>query len=353
MSAERRTESVREAAAAWHNRMQQDSESRKTRQALMSWLAESTEHRIAFEEVERSWQALRASAQSSDIMALRHETALRLTRRNSREIRPMKWIAAAAIALLAIGGLVIATHPPHENTGFTSLLGSKANGMYATGVGQQLPITLPDGSQVTLDTQSELHVAFAGHERSVRLIRGQALFEIAKDRSRPFVVTAGGRRLVAVGTVFDVHLNEQQVKVTMLEGTVRVEELAALSDPSTQTAVQIPDSQPPHAILITAGEQLISGDTKRDRVYDVNPKQVTSWLNGQVIFDNTSLAAAVTELNRYSALQIKLADPDLAAIRLSGTFTADRPDLFVEAVTTYYPISVERKDAHVIVLESR
>lgn len=353
MSPAGQQESVRESAAAWHSRLQRDGESAQARQALASWLTESAEHRAAYNDIERAWQALRAGAHRSDIMALRHETALRLTRSNSREIRPMKWIATAAVVLLMIGGFILTSRAPHEHPWSASSSPPRADGTYATGVGQQLPIILPDGSHVTLDTQSELQVAFAGHERSVQLIRGQALFEIAKDKTRPFVVTAGRRRLVAVGTVFDVHLNEQQIKVTMVEGSIRVEPAPALPDRLPQTAAQSIDSAPPNTILITAGEQLISDDPKHDQVYDVNPKQVTSWLRGQVIFDNTSLATAVTELNRYSAVQIKLTDPRLAAIRLSGTFTADRPDLFVEAVTTYYPISIAREDARIIALEPR
>ena len=329
MSPERQQESVRESAAAWHSRLHHDGESAQTARAFNSWLAESTEHRKAYEDIERSWETLRASTQSADIMALRHETALRLTRINAREIRPVKWLSTAAVMLLIVGGFILATRPAHA---------PRTDGMYATGTGQQLPIVLPDGSHVTLDTRSELHVAYSDHERSVQLIRGQALFEIAKDRTRPFVVTAADHRLEAVGTVFDVHLNEQQVRVTMVEGTVRVERAV---------------STPPPTILITAGEQLISDDHQHDRVYEVNPKQVTSWLHGQVIFDNTSLATAVTELNRYSTVQIKLADPGLAAIHLSGTFTADRPDLFVEAVTTYYPISIASEDTRLITLKSR
>ena len=353
MNPDRQQESAREFAAAWHSRLHQDGDSAKTRRAFKSWLAESSEHRAAYDDIERSWQTLRAGAQSPDIMALRHETALRLTRSNSREIRPIKWITVAAALLLMVGGFITATRPPHEHPWSASFRSSRADGMYATGIGQQLPIILPDGSHVTLDTQSELHVTFAGHERSVQLIRGQALFEIAKDRTRPFVVTAGERRLVAVGTVFDVHLNEQQVKVTMVEGTVRVEPAISTPDKLPQKAVQSLDSAPPPTILITAGEQLISDDSKHNRVYDVNPRQVTSWLHGQVIFDNTSLASAVTELNRYSTVQIELTDPRLADIHLSGTFTADRPDLFVEAVTTYYPITIASKNDRVIALEPR
>ena len=329
MSPERQQESVRESAAAWHSRLHHDGESAQTARAFNSWLAESIEHRKAYEDIERSWETLRASTHSADIMALRHETALRLTRINAREIRPVKWLATAAVMLLIAGGFILATRPAHA---------PRTDGMYATGTGQEMPIVLPDGSHVTLDTRSELHVAFSDHERSVQLIRGQALFEIAKDRTRPFIVTAADHRLEAVGTVFDVHLNEQQVRVTMVEGTVRVEHTV---------------STPPPTILITAGEQLISDDHQHDRVYEVNPKQVTSWLHGQVIFDNTSLATAVTELNRYSTVQIKLADPGLADIHLSGTFTADRPDLFVEAVTTYYPISIASEDTRLITLKSR
>src|SRR6202035_2168216 len=96
-------------------------------------------------------------------------------------------------------------------------------GHYETATGERLAFTLNDGSQVTLDTQSELKVSFSSAERSVRLTRGQAFFEVAKDAKRPFVVEVNNRRFVAVGTAFDVRVDGDQVRVTMVEGTVRVE----------------------------------------------------------------------------------------------------------------------------------
>ena len=228
---------------------------------------------------------------------------------------------------------------------------------------------LADGSQVMLDTQSELQVSFSPSERLVRLTHGQAFFEVSKDAHRPFVVDTGRRRLVAVGTAFDVRLDGDQLKVTMLEGTVRVERTEEASTPLGVPGTAIP---PGATVRQVRGRPLssrlgrpmpwrpsspansLSADAQReDRVRTTDPERDTSWRRGQVIFENTRLAEAVAELNRYSEAKIQLADPELGDIRLSGAFATGRPTVFVEAITAYYPIEVTRSDDRAVVLRKK
>ncbi|HEY6458142.1 MAG TPA: FecR domain-containing protein [Steroidobacteraceae bacterium] len=318
-------ENVR-AAAAWYERVHQDGVSEDARSAFAAWLGQSVDHRTAYESVNETWTQVHSTALDPQILALRHETALRLTRRTSAAIRPLRW-AAAAVVLIVLCGVAATLGgwlPLRES------LHAREATRYATAVGERMTVTLADGSQVTLDTQSELGVAFTSSERAVRVLRGQVYFKVAKDRGRPFVVAALNRRIVAVGTEFDVRLDGAQVRVAMVEGTVRVD-----------------------TATLTAGEQLIADPSIPDRVSVSDPERLTSWLHGQIVFDDTRLADAVAELNRYSNTKIELADPKIAQLHLSGAFATGRPALFIEAVTSYFPVRVVHADDRLIVLSAK
>src|SRR3984957_1963709 len=358
-------------AAAWHDRLHRDKVSDETRRAFADWLAQSPRHRSLYDAIDEGWSNLREAAEDPQILALRHETALRLTRRTSDSVRPLRWAAAGVlVAVVAVAGIIAVRSP-----GDYSLIASFRNtfhlgsaGHYETSTGERLAFTLNDGSQVTLDTQSELKVSFSTAERSVHLTRGQAFFEVTKDAQRPFVVEVRNRRFVAVGTAFDVRVDGDQVRVTMVEGTVRVEgrgqEVAASTAPgaSTQHSASgtsgrsadrdMTRSESPAVTTITAGEQLITDAQREDHVRATDPERSTSWRRGQLVFDNTRLADAIAEVNRYSEAKIELAEPDLGNLRLSGAFAAGRPTVFVEAVTTYFPVRVTRLDDRTVVLGS-
>lgn len=368
-------EPSREAASVWHDRIHRDKVPDDTRAEFARWLAESLEHRAAYEDIDRTWADLKRAAHDPEMLALRHETALRLTRRTSRRIRPLMWVAAAVILVVVGTSLVtLAAHSASERSLIAQLFdvfGPQGDGRYVTATGERLTVTLQDGSQLTLNTQTELQVAFTPAERMVHLARGQALFEVAKDSSRPFVVTAHNRRFIAVGTAFDVRLAGALIELTMVEGTVRVERTANLNavanaiPTTTQAATTNPGSgaahaslgtapQPPFAVTsLTAGEQLTVDSESQDHVRSADPERVTSWRRGQVIFENTRLADAIAELNRYSETKIELTDPALAELRLSGGFATGHPTVFVEAITSYFPIQIARADDRVVVLSAR
>jgi transmembrane sensor len=344
MSAGTLPENAAEAAAVWYECLNREVVSADTRSAFETWLGQSAANRAAYDSVRRAWTQAQSAALEPQILALRHETALRLTRRASTTIRPLH-AAAAAVVLLVLGGAVatLTGWVGSDHRLLSPVVASSrvaGGGRYATATGERLSVALNDGSQVTLDTQSELEVAFSSTERVVRLLKGQAYLEVAKDHRRAFVVEAHNRRFVAVGTVFDVRVDAGQVRLTMVEGTVRVESLGKPANPAP-------------VLTVTAGQQLIAEAALPDRVSATDPDRSVSWRRGQLIFDNERLADAVSELNRYSATKIELADPKIAQLHLSGAFSTGRPALFVEAITTYFPVQVTRADDRVVVLSAK
>jgi transmembrane sensor len=375
------TQPLLESAAAWHDRLQRAKAADETRREFEGWLAASTLHRDAYEAVVRTWGAVKERAEAPSILALRHETALRLTRRTLGRfsIGPLRALAATfVLVVFAVGGLAWLGPEalPRTVTAWVRDL-LPGNTSYATATGERLTATLRDGSQVTLDTDSELEVGFTNAQRLVRLKHGQAFFEVAKNESRPFVVQVNDRRLVAVGTAFDVRVDDRQLRVTMVEGTVRVEHANAgsettvapthlgqskvvgvhVSGPSPTASGGITAASHTAALdnveVLSAGEQLWVDEERRDHVGTADPERATSWRRGQLVFDAVRLGDAVSEINRYSQIKIRLADPALADVRISGSFATGRTQGFVEAVTSYFPIEVAESSDRAVVLEAR
>lgn len=352
-------EALRETAAQWHDLIVQGDDAAQMRTSFEAWLNESPAHRSAYSAVERAWTFAANKAHEPQILALRHETALRLTRHSSVFVQT-RLRRAAVFACVVAGGLLGAVLLSNTDTNNTIPLadirpvegvldffrGGNAAGRLATEKGERLTARFEDGSQVTLNTETKIETKFSAAERLVILSRGQALFEVAKDKNRPFIVETQGRRFVAVGTAFDVRVDGERVQITMVEGTVRVERKQRLRAAE--------NAQPKESTtLLRAGEQLIVDDKQLDRVRVANAERVTSWRLGQVIFEDTRLSDAVAELNRYSQSRIELTDPKLAELRISGAFATGRPTIFVEALTTYFPIRADQTDDETVVLTSR
>jgi len=366
---------IREEAARWLDRLQRENGSEEAQAAFARWHDESPEHQLAYEAVERTWRHLQEAGHEPHVLALRHETALRMTRRTSRRAGSGYRVAAAMV--LVVAGLAVAVgmssriELPPPVVALLDRLSLGNQRTYRTQTGERLAITLQDGSQVTLNTRTEIETAFGPAERKILLRHGQVLFNVAKDPRRPFVVETQGRRLVAVGTSFDVRVEGGRVQVTMVEGTVRVEPAGE----STARARSVPDEEPSEgnaaaresstppgeagsqmpqgSFLLSAGEQMVIEASNIQRVRLADAEKVTSWRIGQVIFERARLADAIAELNRYSETQIQLADPALADLELSGAFATGRTAVFIEALTAYFPIEVAEANDRAIVLRAR
>jgi transmembrane sensor len=312
-----------QVAAYWHGVFDEGKPDPAQRERFEAWLAADSAHRAAYASVELTWAGMASAGVDSRILAMRR-AALAVPRNPlARWIRPTT-IAASVVVVAGLAAGVLLWHSPWgANPDVTE---------FTTHVGERSTIGLPDGSTVALDTDSRIKVAFDSRVRRVRLLAGQAWFEVAKNQPRPFEVEAGNQKVTAHGTAFDVRLDDhERVQVTLIEGRVSVEALK-----SSGAGPSVPGE---HEDLLP-GDQLIVTGTRPVTKRKTDVTKATSWREGQIVFDDDTLAAAVAEVNRYSPKKIVLADPRLASLRMSGVFIVGHSDSFVETVTDNFPIKV-------------
>lgn len=212
-----------------------------------------------------------------------------------------------------------------------------ASGTYATSIGELRSITLEDGSVVELNTSSKVRARFSPQLREVQLLSGEAVFKVAKNANRPFRVSAGSTQIVAVGTEFNVYARKSKTVITVIEGRVRVTDRPALSRVSG-SAEALTDRN----LELGIGEQaVIAPHRPISRVKLADSRQVMSWTERRLIFDDTPLLEAAEEFARYNPKYIRVDDPKLQALRVSGVFNATDPASLVEFVEAYGKVRVQ------------
>lgn len=319
---------IDEQAAFWVVRLHSDQRMRADEEAFRVWLEQDPAHADAYADCAALWDGVAIAVETEEAhellqpLRLPVEAPRRLNRRTV--LFGGMGAAAAAVAAVVIGPL--AAHG--EQT-------------FRTRPGQQRRIRLADGSGVLLNTDSKLRVKFAAAERCLFLDQGQAFFQVAKDESRPFRVFVGGDEVRATGTAFEVRRLGEATLVTLEEGQVAIYR-------STSAA---PQAVP--AALLNPGTQIELDAAKPLEVRQVDLHKVQAWRYGRMILDGAPLGETVADLNRYGGVQIVLADPKLATLRVSGVFHTGRPDDFVEAVTSAFPVRVAQQDEETIILTSR
>jgi len=337
----------------WLARQDRGALSQAERAELQAWLEESAGHKVAYIRMEAMWGTANKlkvlgsgdwrespyfkvpgqSPNSSDTADLgrkgdQHHTitasggvaegrSLSVSFHHTRH-----WATAAAV--LVVVGL------SSYGVG-TRLFDSNR---YTTPVGGTASVPMPDGSKVTLNTNSEIRIAVTASERRIDLQRGEAFFVVAKDLKRPFVVLASDRRVTALGTQFSVRRDGGNIRVAVTEGTVKVENLGSPS----------PDIQLMAGSIANADKTGVVVQEKQ--IPEV--EDALSWRTGCVVFHKTPLADAVAEFNRYSERKIVIQDPAVAAIRIGGNFRTDNVDAFLRLVQATFPVNVIRQNDRIV-----
>ncbi|MEJ1964468.1 MAG: FecR domain-containing protein [Gammaproteobacteria bacterium] len=206
---------------------------------------------------------------------------------------------------------------------------------YETATGELRSIVLDDGSTVQLNSQSKLRVRFAEHERNVELLAGQALFQVAKDKTRPFIVSSGEARVRAVGTQFDVYRRKGGTTVTVLEGQV------ATSGPLTIAAGR------PEQVLLSAGEQITLEPRVSPRPMRANVAAATAWTERHLVFESATLAEVAEEFNRYNRRPLVVAGEGLRDFHVSGVFSSADPTLLLRFLRAQPEIAVDETDTEI------
>lgn len=320
-------------AAAWLLRREAANGSEEERAQFEEWLGADARHRAVFARLEAAWhradafRRLRPRDGTVNPNLLTDTLLPALT--GADRIDPDDFgeesglrrhqfvlVAAAVLALVAIG-----------LSAWWSVQRLEWQ-RYATDFGGFQRVVLPDGSAVNLNTNSEIQVHFTAAERSVHLVRGEALFTVERDMHRPFEVAAGDTRVRALGTVFSVRMQaSKQVEVMVTEGRVVI-------DPPTGRVQQPEDTPASKASTLSAGETVTIA-AHRLHVAKVAVEEVSrklGWMDGRLWFDQQTLGEAITEFNRYNRRQIAIVDPAIAGLHVGGGFESTDPDSFVAAL---------------------
>jgi transmembrane sensor len=202
---------------------------------------------------------------------------------------------------------------------------------YETAIGETRQVTLSDGSHVIMSSHTRLKVDYNKGQRRLWLETGQARFEVAKDTSRPFRVFAAKGEVRALGTIFDVRSDGQEMRVVLEEGEVA---LFTKADEATLSLKPTTRLKPGQLAETKAGRLVV-------KVADI--KVTGAWRFGLMILENRPLSDAVAEINRFNVRQIIINDPTIASLSISGVFQSGRPDAFADAVATAFPIEVVRR----------
>lgn len=297
---------ARDEAADWFARLNARTVSVSDLEAFRAWRAEPA-HRDAYEAMEAAWRQSGELRDDPDIQAALAEAVVRPQRRSRP--RPA-WILAGALASAAVvvAGVWITNRPQS----------------YGTEVGERRVVRLADGSELQLDTGSLVTVRFQRDQRRLTLERGQALFQVAHDQDRPFVVHAGEVRVTATGTLFDVRRDAGGVRITLVEGGVVV---------TGQDERRVWRLEPNEQLIASPAEM-----TSAPRRVDV--RAVTAWTEGRLEFDAVPLAAALDEVNRYEERPITLGQGVDGTLPISGAFDAGHGLAFAEAAARIYSLDV-------------
>jgi len=315
-------------AEAWVARLASPECTAQERAEFDRWLDESPRHVDEYVQAERTHQL--AAALAGDEML---QAAARIAwRTTGREAARSRWWAPTALAASLLVATVVGV------TWLRTGPAPVADERHATAVGEQRSLRLADGTRVLLDTDSAIVARFSERGREVVLDRGRVQFEVAADPARPFLVKAGRGEIRDIGTTFQVEKTNAVVSVGLIEGSVIVSGGVAQASSTLQP-----------------GQQL-SYDEKSGRLGAAEPldiKVAQAWPAGNLVFKNRRLDALLLEMNRYSATKLRLAEPGLGAIPVSGVFHIGDQSSLLEALERGWSLKGEPGDDGDIVLRRK
>jgi len=320
-----------EAASYWHVRHDRGNLTSSEQAAFEAWLDDSSNNAAQFARIAGMANMFECNADDPAFAALRQNA---LAHESSPSGLAWKWAIGGALAASVAGALFVvgpikeAAPPPQTVAAAIPLAAEKLS----TRKGEQRRVELPDGSAVTLNTDTAIRLAFNADRRVVHLLRGQALFEVAHDPVHPFVVEAAGRQITALGTVFEVRLDPGRMQVTLVEGKVVVDRL-------TVNSATLGSISP---TTLVPGQELVAEMGAAQQVSAVDLGTQLRWREGFVEFADSSLLDAVAEINRYTTRPLVIGDDRVGALRVSGVFRTGDPERFAAIVSELLPVVVRQ-----------
>jgi transmembrane sensor len=345
---------ARAEAAAWITRLHGPTRTPEMDAGFRKWLSESADNRAELEPLTDIWAAVGSlpagrtprlerwehSAESRELQQLRsrlRDVPSRSGRRGFRAIGLVTTLlAGACVLVLALSWLVQNRIEP----------------AYATDIGEQRVVQLTDKSRIWMNAETRVRIAFDNRQRRVELTRGEALFEVAKEAARPFVVEVGGHRVTAVGTSFVVRYESDHTAVTLVEGKVAIESASRPSEPVPPHSAVRRDTVGASRWVLSAGERLTFDSAGSAKIDVPSVETVLAWRRGDVVLNDTPLQEAVSEMNHYDRTALVIEDSRLATLTVSGLYHTGDNEGFARSIATMYHLDLDERDGR-IYLKSR
>ena len=339
---------IQAQAREWLIRLDRDDPpSAQEAEALRSWMAQSPAHRAELSRISAFWDDANVLNELStpvyDQTGFSFSRLLQPLLNRSKRFHQTAAFASAACLALVIAFVLM---PAPSNS---------SNGIYASAIGTVEEQQLVDGTVIQINTDSQVQVDYSDSVRKIRLLRGEAHFAVAPNSDWPFDVYAGNGMVKAIGTAFAVRLNNGSIKVTVSHGHV---DLASTTQATAQS--QVPQLQTIGSLNIgqtaTFTNKIISTDEQpiqsRRSLKDDELNRQLSWRTGYLVFEGEPLIEVINEINRYTPIDIQVADPELQQIRVGGRFKVGELDAMFDVLQTSFGIQVNRISDQRIALHS-
>jgi transmembrane sensor len=345
---------LREQATEWFVAFCEREVDASGRESFDRWLRASPEHVRAYLQISALWdgagmmatntkgnveELVKRALSERNVLPLSPDktpskvfTARTASSKSSTARTAWRAIAACMVFVIASAGGIVGWQLTRAPT-------------YETGAVEERTVRLPDGSTVQLNARTRIKLYFTTEERAVDLVAGQALFSVAKNPKRPFVVRSDTAHVRAVGTRFDVYRKSSGTIVTVLEGQVAIR-MGSLRE--TRSARQVSAvREPAFPVLVGGGEQAIVTGSAPTHAYRANVSAATAWTEGKLIFDSVPLRDVVAEFNRIGLRHLVIEDHSCLDRHISGIFPAADPSFLVEFLRQRFGLTVAETDEEV------
>lgn len=282
------------------------------KQAFIQWLNTSKAHQTAYQE---SVQVERLLMQFSE-----HEIEQLNTPKPKRFLSTWAIAACAACLMLTITGYQLW---PNE------VSPTQYTAHYKSNRGEQFDIALPDGSQLSVDAKTQISLDFNPNSRKNKLVQGRVFFNVASDLQRPFIVSTDDTKITVLGTRFSVDKKKHSTRISVEHGRVKIQNNH-------------------HLIELVQGQHVVFNELGMD-VQTIDPTLVDAWRSGRLVFSNAPLVEVCAEFNRYHDTEFTFSDDQVAALKVSGTFSAVQLDNFLNLLPHVLPVEIKSENNQVII----
>jgi len=318
----------------WFDQLSAMSVNDRVLEEFKLWLEQNPAHQQAYAQVfmcqdeNITFPILSGKSGTNDSVAVPNN------RRNSGERRNtiMRWGAVAALILITV-------------LGYYTFLASPDIKEYSTQIAEIRKILLEDGSVITLGASSQISVVkFTDTERRISLEKGEALFDIAHDSNKPFIVESGKTEVRVLGTIFNLNRTIDYLAVSLIEGKIEVHQkiaIGALPFFEEEKTVTLHPAQ-----MVRVKENILNYPEQK------KIKQMASWVDGRLSYFNVPLSIVISDINRYSRVPLKVEDKSLGDLPVTAVFGTDQIDIMIEGLAQILPVTITRGQNNTYIISS-